>query len=180
MAVSLLTLSTLVQAASITYDGNFTHTNDYALYDFNVSQASAATFYTDSFIPGFDPVLTLYDATGALVAQNDDNAIFGGQDYWDSTISLANLLGDYTLAITRFAFFPGNDLNTAFLNVNQGSPMSGDYSYYRLNASGDYLTEANATVPEPGVLALTAIGLIGFGFARKNRQSFGDFSRTVA
>lgn len=147
--------------ASASVSGNLAHSNDYDLIPFNVSASSPVDIWTDSFIPGFDPILTVYDSTGTLIAQDDDNPIFAGQDFWDSTIQFGSLAaGNYTLAVTMFAFFPAGNLATDFVGLVTGDPLDDVTGQWHVNFTGDYVT----AVPEPETYAmlLAGLGLLGF------------------
>src|SRR5262245_31502110 len=83
---------------------------------------------------GFDTILTLFDSTGALVAQNDDaTSIPGGcgtiadpitgfafDACLDFPVPPALPAGDYTVALTQFDNFPlGLTLSDGFTHVGE-------------------------------------------------------------
>lgn len=165
LLASLVFFTFQVQAAFMEYDGNFTHVNDYETFDLSFSETSDVSIWTDSFNLGFDPILSLYDSTGSRIAQNDDSLMFSGQEGFDSTLLLDDLLGSYTLAITRWNNFPGTTLSTAFSSIVGGS-LLGDASYYHINVDSQV-----SAVPAPPAIYLMASGLIGIFYNQKRKKN---------
>lgn len=172
-------------ATSIGVNGNLDNQYDHDLIEFNVSSPSMVDIWTDSFNPNFDTLIGLYDSLGNQIAWNDDHGSnFGGanaglnhilQDSWDSSILMANLVGNYTLAITAFNsnnwydFQEGKSLANMFTS-NAKVPLGrGVGSYYNINIAGDNISLGHSTVPEPGIITLMIIGIIGFSVSMRNR-----------
>jgi hypothetical protein len=138
---------------------------------------------------GTDGYLTLFQGVGvdanALTANyldNDDwnsaaGRIAAGWDSIDSLISGTLAAGDYTLFVTNCCQQPGDDYSDPFMYVSYtDAPIvtaAHDDSWgtmgYRLTSAGASLTKV-AQVPEPSIIALFGLGLVGIGFARR-RQS---------
>lgn len=176
-------------AIPINVNGNLNNQFDHGLVEFNVSAASTVNFWTDSFNPNFDTLIGLYDSVGNQIAWNDDHGSnFGGanpglnhvgQDSWDSSLTLLNLVGNYTLAITAFNsnnwydFEERKSLANMFTS-NAKVPLGrGVGSYYNINIAGDnvalgHQSDSLTTVPEPGIIWLMVIGLIGFSISMRS------------
>ncbi|MEM7043214.1 MAG: DVUA0089 family protein [Pseudomonadota bacterium] len=177
--------------------GNFQFDNDVEQFDFSIGIGAVVTIETVSFLGGdsvsdpvvplpgggFDPILTLYDSTGTVLAFNDDIDTPGGD--WDALIELTLDPGIYTVALTQYINFfdgdVGDNISNGFLfdgpSDNFTGPLFGcsngsfcadggenRSSFYAVNFSAQ-------AVPEPGTLALLGFGLVGAGvFYRRRRQ----------
>ena len=83
ISVGLL-LSNLANAANFSFTGNLSTPNEIQTFNFTVGLPSSVTLRTWSYAGGtnadgavivrggFDPILALFDSTGALIDQNDD------------------------------------------------------------------------------------------------------------
>jgi hypothetical protein len=91
--------------------------------------------------------------------------------------------GDYTLFVTAGRWAPGpfhiqrgwgySILVPTFIDGELDNSVNGEVWYpggYRLTVAGANLTKTGAQVPEPTIIALFGLGLVGIGFARR-RQS---------
>lgn len=121
---------------------------------------------------GFDPVLALFDASGTLLAQNDD----GGADVpadaltgatFDAFLVLTLAAGDYTLAVAQFDNLAlGPTLVDGFERTGQGAfttgfgcpdaqPAFNDVSGMAgCGRSAAFAVEVAALVPEPASATL--------------------------
>jgi hypothetical protein len=209
LAVSLMAASSMASAATFTFSGNIANHNDVIRVDFNLAaDATNVRVWTDSFLatgptqtgPGtnFDPITALWNAdTGALIAQNDDNAsIATGQTYFDSGFSLASLTaGNYFFTMATYnnwangttgslspvagvvysnGFNFDNQTPIAIADWNQPA-NSGNArgTFWRINLDGvDGATgpqNPNA-VPVPGAVWLFGSAIAGFfGFGRRKQ-----------
>lgn len=105
-------------------------------------------------VTAFDPMLFVFDLAGTRLAFNDD--WFSLQSF----ISVSLSAGDYLLAIDRWPYNYGGDLNGF---AAAGSSTGGNPYTINLNAG------TGASVPEPAPLALLAAGLLAFAVQRRKR-----------
>ncbi len=192
LAVSLLLVSQLASALTLNYDGTLLNRGDYDSIQFTVTSPSTVNIWTDSFGPGFDPILGLFDSLGNQIAWNDDHgSTYGGanaglnhvlQEAWDSSLRMTNLVGNYILTISAFSSENWNDhqqrksLAATFAQNATGSfskHETGDYNIYVKGANIAPYVDQTSTVPEPGSIPLLLLGLAGFyTMTKKNSLHF--------
>lgn len=151
--------------------------------DFFAFHASAGAAHFDIDGAGFDTYLALFDASGTLVADNDDSfpGDAGNGSQFDAFLGSYSILaeGTYYLAVSRSgnfanATFTGSDFTQllrpdgAFGGFAFGNATFGDASFL---ASGgqlgsDYALHISA-VPGPSGLGVLAIALVARGRARR-------------
>ncbi len=125
--------------APVTVSGLFTTDDQHALYNFSLTTPQTLYFYTTSYAGGknvdgsvtssggFDPVLGLYDSTGTLLIENDDDVThFNHPDpetgnVFDSFISQTLNPGSYTLAVTEYDNFSNGTLASGFSEDGNGN-----------------------------------------------------------
>jgi len=189
---AMLGLHGSAEAINVSFSGTFTADDDVSLFSFSVGTASTVTLRSYSYaggtnaggtvIPrgGFDPVLSLFDSTGALIAFNDDDLssppkvgidLVTGERL-DSFLTIALSPGTYTVAITESDNLPngptladgffeqGNGNFTAIFGCAAGSfcDFTGDsrthgFAFDVLNI------DTSANVAEPSSLAMLSTGL---------------------
>jgi len=116
--VSALPVPTM--AASFDFNGNFAQDNDVVRFDFSLGLPGAVTLFTSSWLGGgFDPILTLWDAGGNQILEQDDGSLGGalvsnGVNYnygeFDSYIALNLAAGNYIATLTQYDNFPLSSL----------------------------------------------------------------------
>jgi hypothetical protein len=205
--------SSAAQAADFSFTGSFRQDDDVQLFSFNVGASSPNVLLrTWSYAGGvnaagatiarggFDPILALFDSTGARIGQNDDGGSNVAVDLsgarFDTYLEIGNLAaGQYTAAVMQFDNFSiGPNLSDGFTRTGQGNftgsaafqstcanvpsfcDVSGNTTYNaRTNAwAFDILgveSAAVATVPVPAALPLMAAGLGLFGFFARRRTA---------
>jgi hypothetical protein len=134
---------------------------------------------------GFDPLLNIFDDTGAQLGSFDDSAAGGGCSAGITSGSngcldsyFSNILepGTYTLVLTQFDnVFSGLTLADGFFwqeacsavfcdDFNHTAPRTGNWSLDIIGANSAAETTA---APEPGSVGLLAIGIIVLAFLRQ-------------
>ncbi len=193
--LSLLFFSTLsgplAHAANFSFQGTLANDSSIQLVNFTLDAPTTVTIQTFSYAGGvdavggtiasggFDPLISLYDASSALINENDDGPTSApdpvtGQRF-DVDLSTALSAGTYTIALGQYdnfgngptlsAGFAETDPNfTALFGCSNGQfcDVTGDnrsnaWELSISNASTASL--ATAAVPEPGMLGLFTIGL---------------------
>jgi hypothetical protein len=195
LAAALLTLP--AQAANFSFTGNFSGGDDVQLFSFSLSSPTSVTLLTLSYaggvnsaaavIPdgGFDPILTLFDSTGAILTQNDDGSPpdvgvdpVTSQSY-DSFLFELLAPGSYTLALTQFdntaatSNLAGGFGSTTILGCSNGVFCDAQDANRTSAWAVDILSvdqASAAAVPEPASILMLGIGLVlAAGGLRKRR-----------
>jgi len=176
-------------ATDFSFTGSFTTANDVQQFNFTVGAPSIVTLRTWSYaggtnaastlIPqgGFDPILSLFNSSGLLIAENDDggcgsvatDSVTG--NCWDTYLSQNLAAGDYTVAISAFSNFAlGPNLANGFEGGGSFSGRTVNWAFDILNVNGAALGGA---VPEPATWAmlLLGFGLIGGAMRTQRRRA---------
>ncbi|WP_239025954.1 DVUA0089 family protein [Sphingomonas paeninsulae] len=178
------TAATPALAADFSFTGAFTNPNDVQTFTFAVGSPSTVTLRTWSYaggtnaagaaIPegGFDPILALFDSTGAKIGENDDGGSNVAADsvtgaHYDTFFSSALGVGDYTVSIQAYSNFAvGPNLSDGFQDSGNFNGRNTDWAFDLLNVGEATQTGggtgAVGAAPEPATWAMM-IG--GFGVA---------------
>jgi hypothetical protein len=117
---AILACTTPSKADNFSFTGSFAVDNDVQLFNFSVTSPSNVTLRTWSYAGGtnaagqliaaggFDPILALFNSSGALFTRNDDGAVglvavdpvTGAAS--DALFSLSLAAGSYTVALAQF------------------------------------------------------------------------------
>ncbi|MFO1089819.1 MAG: DVUA0089 family protein [Hyphomicrobiales bacterium] len=193
-------------AANFSFTGSFTQDDNVQLFNFSVGATSNVVLRSLSYAGGvnsqnvtiarggFDPILALFDATGALINQNDDGApgtvpvdTVTGLAY-DTYLALNGLAaGNYTVAVMQYNNFAnGPNLSNGFSRDGQGNftgatygCSQGSFCDFRgnnrnVNWAFDIEGVESATLPDipvPAALPLFATGLAAVGYAGRRRKA---------
>ena len=202
IAASLMLFSAAPSnAATFSFNGTFSGDADVQLFSFTVGAGANVTLSTTSYAAGgFDPYISLYDSTGALIFQIDDgspNSDPGNGNAYDSFVtfppgdgSLSILTaGTYTLALTQSPnlpfgsvlsdgfFFDPSETNFTAIYLCQNGQFCDQNGNDRGNGWAlvidgvDSAAQAGlAQTPLPAALPLFATGLGVLGFTAYRRR----------
>lgn len=190
-----------VQAADFSFTGTFDQDDDVQLFNFLVGASSTVTLRTYSYAGGtqadgnvvsaggFDPILALFDSTGALINQNDDGSGVPADPVtsltYDTLLSSTLAAGSYTVSVMQYDNFAnrpnlsdgfaqdgaGNftaSLNGCTANIfcdAGGYSRTGEWAFDVLNVES--ASTPTSPVPIPASLPLLAMAVGAFGIMRR-------------
>ena len=185
----------LLNAATVSYTGSFSNDNSVALLSITLATSSNVTFRTYSYAGGvngagttisnggFDPLVDVFDASGALIAENDDGGNLVPADpvtlqNFDVYLQTTLTPGSYTVALAQYDNFAnGPNLSDGFFETSPNFTSAfgctngvfcdvtgaNRTNNWALDISG---VPSSTATPEPAVTGLFALGLSMFGLAR--------------
>jgi hypothetical protein len=192
-----------VSAADFSFSNNLASDNAVATFTFSIAATADVTLVTYSFgggtnaagtsIPpgGFDPILAVFDSTGALVDQNDDgdcppltvDPISG--DCYDTYLELNSLpAGNYTVTVMQYDnFATGPNLSDGFDGTDAVN-FDGRTSFWAFDILNADTSSGPPVVPPGGAytpvptmsiygLMLTTFGLLLVATRRLRKPAAG-------
>jgi hypothetical protein len=138
LAIGVLGITSSAKAADFSFRGNFPADDTVQFFNFTVNAGSDITLRSLSYAGGtqadgtvisrggFDPILSLFDvSTGTRIGQNDDGNSSNvgidpvtGQTY-DTFLQTFVDPGQYTVAVSQYDNFAGENLSDPFPNAGQ-------------------------------------------------------------
>lgn len=170
VASALLLTSQFASANLMTFNNSITGSNAAGSVGYSFFSIDAdSTVRIETFTDLFDPELFLFSYNSGfdasdLIANNDDSGTVSAFGFSNSLLNLSLTAGNYVAAVGDFNL----TLSEAVSGINNSSSFGIGSGAYSLEVDA---ANANVSrVPEPGVLALMAIGILGMGLARRKRS----------
>lgn len=191
------------------FAGSFVDDDDVQFFGFTVGALSSVTFVTFSYAGGtqadgtvapaggFDPILAVFDSSGAFIGSNDDGSCSevgtdpSTLDCYDTFLQLSLAAGDYEVAVSQFDNFALGDKsdgftydsdpnssnftttfgcsNLRFCDVNADN-RTANWNFDILNVDSAVQRPPNGEIPLPAAAPLLVAGLAGLGWAARRRR----------
>ena len=142
----------------------------------SLSDATDAECFTGNDTNQIDSSFLMFGMTGWILSDKNDGPEGDGViEFTDAPVNLTKsgdweidtLAGLDNIVITLKA---GNGFGAFLLDLIASDPLSGDWSSSKnLSHASIYYTGTPSKVPEPSIIALFALGLLGIGFARRRK-----------
>jgi hypothetical protein len=176
--------ATPASATDFSFAGTLNDPNQVLFFDFTVSDTSTVTLRSYSYAggvnaagqtidrSGFDPILGVYDATGAKIGENDDGGFNVPADTdrnrYETYFQAALTPGTYKAAVSVYSNFGPDNLNTGvFRNTGSFGSRTANFAFDVLNVN---TAVGPGAVPEPATWAMMVIGFAGAGLALRSRR----------
>lgn len=163
----ILLTSASARAANLSFTGSFTDPNETRSASFSLTAPATVTIQSSSWAAGgFDPVLTLFDATNGNYIQEQDD-ISANPPNLDFQLIQALPVGNYQAVLSVVGNYanganPGGNFSDGFTNSGDFFSRTKTYDFEILNVS------APTAVPEPSSLIGTVVA--GLTISRLKRR----------
>lgn len=197
--------ASLASATNFSFQGTLTRDDEVQFFNLSVGLMSIVTLRTWSYaggvnaagttIPrgGFDPILALFDSSGALINENDDGNSSVSADpvtgeTFDTFLRSSLSPGTYTVSVMQFDNFAnGSNLSEGFLNTGDATFTSafgcsngrycdvdatnrtGAWAFDILGVDSATVPTPPSEVPEPATVSMMIAGLGIVLFCGKRR-----------
>jgi hypothetical protein len=172
---TMVLVSTPAYGANFSFTGSFNNPNDTPSFFFTADGSSTVNFRTYGWgggtnaagatisLGGFDPILTLFDATDNFVLQQDDAATS-----YDFNVNRVLASGSYRAVLSTYPNFSnGTNFANGFGNNGNFNGRTSAYAFDILNVT-KAVRGSSATVPEPsGLVGAVIAGSLVIGLKRK-------------
>ena len=134
---------------------------------------------------GFGTGFSFYYSSRAIGSVTVYDALDGGGNILGSINLVANYAGNNCTGDLNGTFCNWDPIGIGFSGIAKSAILSGvvdeagfDGIYFGSAVAGDPSSGAPGQVPEPATLALMGLGLVGFGFQRRQQDKLNNRAQT--